>query len=131
MQTTSMMILMSLCTGRLYTIFHLHVFELPFRTSRDLSLHSALKWKHSREILLNKVDEDLQRVKDNVEEQKANLNEVHLTMIAPTIHPVMVRRKNMFNFELPDWRIFFAGGFVVIVLLSIFFFLVYVKPWKH
>ena len=72
----------------------------------------------------------MQRVKDNVEEQKANLNEIHLTMNAPTIHPVMIRKKNWLTFELPDWRIFFAGGLVVIVLISIFFVLVYLKPWE-
>lgn len=72
----------------------------------------------------------MQRVKDNVEEQRANLNEIHLTMNAPTIHPVMVRRKDWLSFELPDWRIFFVGGFVFIVLLSIFFILVYLQPWK-
>ena len=72
----------------------------------------------------------MQRVKDNVEEQKANLNEIHLTMNAPTIHPVMVIKKNWLTFELPDWRVIFAGGFVVIVLISIFFVLVYLKPWE-
>lgn len=78
------------------------------------------------------MDEDLQRVKDNVEEQKSNVNEVHLTLSAPTIHPVMMGKgKNLLTFDLPDWRVLLPCAIIVIVLLSTFFFLVIVvKPWK-
>ena len=82
-------------------------------------------------MLLSKLDEELQRVKESVEERKSNLNEVHLTLSAPTIHPVVVsNKKGLLSFDLPDWRVLLAIGVVVIIVMGIFFFVVIVvKPW--
>lgn len=69
-------------------------------------------------MLLSKLDEELQRVKESVQEQKSNLSEVHLSLTTPTIHPVMLaNKKGLFSFDLPDWRVLLAGGVVVIATL--------------
>ena len=63
---------------------------------RDVSIHSALKWKHSQHALLEKFGEELQRVRDNTEQRLTNLNEVALTMTTPTILPIVIQNKDLF-----------------------------------
>lgn len=76
---------------------------------RDVSIQSALKWKHSQQALLQKFDEDLQKVRENTEQRLANLNEVALTMTSPAIQPIVPRDRNTYEksvLKMPefDWR---------------------------
>lgn len=87
---------------------------------RDVSIQSALKWKHSQHALLEKFDADLQRVRENTEQRLANLNEVALTMTSPAIQPIIPRKKETYeksllkmSYEI-DWRV------VVIILVLMF-----------
>lgn len=84
---------------------------------RDVSIQSALKWKHSQHALLQKFDEELQKVRENTEQRMANLHEVALTMTSPTIQPIVSKdsasyEKNllMMNF---DWRVVTVIGAMV------------------
>lgn len=89
---------------------------------RDVSIHSALKWKHSQHALLDKFDEELQRVRENTEQRLANLNEVALTMTTPAIQPIIAKKESyeksllQMNF---DWRMVVIVGVLVCVALII------------
>lgn len=87
---------------------------------RDVSIQSALKWKHSQHALLEKFDAELQRVRDNTEQRLANLNEVALTMTTPTIQPIVTKKEtyagSLLNTNF-DWRIIMIGGVVLIVTI--------------
>ncbi len=101
---------------------------------RDVSIQSALKWKHSQHALLEKFDAELQKVRENTEQRLANLNEVALTMTSPTIQPIMARDKNSYeksllklNLEF-DWRmgtIAFVVLFVVLLVGSLAYVIYY------
>lgn len=106
---------------------------------RDVSIHSALKWKHSQKALLDKFDEDLQRVRENTEQRLANLNEVALTMTTPAIQPISLRKNTyeksllMANFDWLtvnfDWRVVTIVGSVCVALLivCITVYVIYIK----
>ena len=85
---------------------------------RDVSIHSALKWKHSQRALLEKFKEELEKVRENTEQRLANLNEVAITMTTPTILPIMTQTKDSFERRLLsmnyDWRIMLFAGTVFI-----------------
>lgn len=94
---------------------------------RDVSIHSALRWKHSQHALLAKFDAELQRVRDNTEQRLANLNEVALTMTTPTIQPIVMKKDangaGLLNFDW-DWRVTTIVGVIistVIVLTAILY----------
>lgn len=97
---------------------------------RDVSIHSALKWKHSQHALLKKFDEELQRVRDSTEQRLANLNEVALTMTTPAIQPIIANRTKKDSYENSllkvnfDWRVVVVVG-VVLCATLVFLFLVY------
>lgn len=101
---------------------------------RDVSIQSALKWKHSQYALLEKFDAELQRVRDNTEQRLANLNEVALTMTTPTIQPIFTKKKETYEGSLLkmniDWRILAIGFFVVVLMLLLCVFL-YLRSIKH
>lgn len=84
---------------------------------RDVSIHSALKWKHSQHTLLKKFGEELERVRENTEQRLANLNEVALTMTTPTILPIVPQTNDSFEKRLFlmnfDSRIVVAAVIVV------------------
>ena len=91
---------------------------------RDVSIQSALKWKHSQQALLQKFDEELQKVRENTEQRLANLNEVALTMTTPTIQPIISSKKDTYERRLltfnSDWRVVIAiviALFIAIVIL--------------
>ena len=88
-----------------------------FSFHSDISIQSALKWKHSRQTLLNKLDEDLQRVKDSNESQ-SNVREVRLTLDVPSIHPVTVQEYTKSLLDI-DWRILIFIVIGVILLITI------------
>ena len=89
---------------------------------RDVSIHSALKWKHSQHALLDKFDEDLQRVRENTEQRLANLNEVALTMTNPAIQPIITKKdsyeRSLLNVNI-DWRVVMVVGVVIFVALIV------------
>lgn len=87
---------------------------------RDVSIQSALKWKHSQYALLDKFDEELQRVRQNTEQRLANLNEVALTMNSPTIQPIVEKKESYEGSLLKmnfDWRVVVIVGVVICVAL--------------
>lgn len=89
---------------------------------RDISIQSALKWKYSRQALLQKFDEDLQRVREGTEQRASNLREVALTLDSPAFQPVVPARDSyenkLFVFTL-DWRIIIVGGFLILLFLIV------------
>ena len=103
--------IISICEFKLY-YFSFH---------SDISIQSALKWKHSRQTLLNKLDEDLQRVKDSNESQ-SNVREVRLTLDVPSIHPVTVQEYTKSLLDIPHWGvlIFSAIGLILLITIGLF-----------
>ncbi len=95
---------------------------------RDVSIQSALKWKHSQRALLDKFGEELEKVRENTEQRLANLNEVTVTMTSPNILPIM-RKKDTFEKSLLsinwDWRIaalvavVICGGLIVYAIIFV------------
>lgn len=85
---------------------------------RDISIQSAIKWKHTNQTLLQKLDDDLQRVRDDTEKRISNAREVRFTMDNPAIQPVAHKKdgsdKTMFLYFL-DWRLI-VMGIVLLVL---------------
>lgn len=90
---------------------------------RDVSIHSALKWKHSQHALLEKFDAELQRVRDHTEQRLANLNEVALTMTTPAIQPIITKKKDTYENSLVsmnlDWRVLMVAGVILVVLIFV------------
>ena len=100
---------------------------------RGVSLQSALKWKHSRHALLEKFDRDLQKIRQNTEQQMSNVRQVAISMDMPAFHPIVSRRKEQ-SYEswfVSDWRhavilivvmavilLAIAIGFVILHMLS-------------
>ena len=104
---------------------------------RDVSIQSALKWKHSQHALLEKFDAELQRVRDNTEQRLANLGEVAITMTTPTIQPISTCSKknsfetNLFMISNCDWRLIMV--MVVIIVIAVILYLwifCYIKERK-
>ena len=94
--------------------------HFTFSFYRDISIQSALKWKHNRQTLLEKLDEDLEKAKTTVENQKSNLNEVRLIFDTPTLHPISVHQEYTKRvFELPDWRILAVASLAAFILVLI------------
>ena len=97
---------------------------------RDVSIQSALKWKHSQRALLQKFGEELEKVRENTEQRLANLNEVTVTMTSPTILPI-VHKKDTFEKSLLafnwDWRIAAAALVVVVGALMVYVIIFMIK----
>lgn len=74
-----------------------------------------MKWKHTGQSLLEKLDEDLQRVK----EDQTSIHEVRLTFDTPSFHPVSVKEYTNTLFELPDWRLLLICAVGIIILIVI------------
>lgn len=84
---------------------------------RGVSIQSALKWKHSRHALLEKFDRDLQKIRQNTEQQMSNVRQVAISMDMPAFHPIVSRTKEQ-SYEswlLSDWR--HAVVLVVVMVL--------------
>lgn len=93
---------------------------------RDVSIQSALKWKHSQHALLDKFDEELQRVRDNTEQRLANLNEVALTMTSPTIQPIVAKKESYEGALLKmnfDWRVVVIVGVAICIIIILWIIL--------
>lgn len=90
-----------------------------FSFHSDISIQSALKWKHSRQTLLNKLDEDLQRVKDSNESQ-SNVREVRLTLDVPSIHPVTIQEYTKSLLDIPHWVLIFSAlGLIILITIGL------------
>lgn len=91
---------------------------------RDVSIYSALKWKHPQRALLEKFGEELKKVRENTEQRLANLNEVTVTMTSPTILPI-VQKKGSFEKNLLavnwDWdcRVVVIAGVLICAALMV------------
>ena len=79
---------------------------------RDISIQSAIKWKHTNQKLLQKLDAELDRVREDNEKRVSNANHVRLTLDTPAFQPI-VPKENSYGSCL--WRILI----VVIVVLMI------------
>ena len=84
---------------------------------RQISIQSALKWKYTKESLLKKFDEELDRVREDTEQKVMNQREVAITLNHPSFYPVISAPsydKRLFGNI--DWRWITGGGLVVFVL---------------
>lgn len=90
---------------------------------RQISIQSALKWKYSRDSLLKKFDEELDKVREDTEQKVQNQKEVAITLNYPTFYPVAAPQsydKRLFG-DI-DWRWITGGGlaiFLVLILLIV------------
>lgn len=101
---------------------------------RDVSIQSALKWKHSQHALLDKFDEELQKVRENTEQRLANLNEVALTMTTPAIQPIMAKKETYEGSLLKlniDWRVVLIVAVLVGVGVILWVIAYFVQQAKH
>lgn len=100
----------------------------------DISIQSALKWKHTRTALLTKFDDNLKRIRDEVATLHHNSsNLAGGGDVALTLHPLqetpptnvsMLHR--VLNVEAGwkvlsecDWRVVFFGVTFCIILISV------------
>ncbi len=104
-------------------------YDNVFLSHRDISIQSALKWKHSRQTLFERLDEDLEKAKTSVENQKSNVQEVRIIFDSPSVHPIGVQEYTKRVFELPDWRIL-AGLSLTVFILILIGIVVYYKWYK-
>ena len=84
---------------------------------RDVSIQSALRWKHSQHALLEKFDAELQKVRENTEQRLANLNEVALTMTSPAIQPIMTQPKDSYEKSLFRFNLEFNWSTMIVLFL--------------
>lgn len=91
---------------------------------RRVSIQSALKWKHSRHVLLEKLDRDLQRIRQNTGQQMSNVRQVAITMDMPAFHPIVAKEQTYESWLLSDWRhavvILVIAIIVIAVVIGLF-----------
>lgn len=90
---------------------------------REVSIQSALRWKYSRHALLNKFDEELQKVREDTDKRMSNLREVTLTLDSPTIHPILQKQEDRKGF-FKDWRTIVIFLAVIVIIIGLLYFLV-------
>ena len=97
---------------------------------RDISIQSALRWKCSNHTVLEKFDEELQRVREENDQKLHSLREVAVMLDSPAIYPVMSPKalNDRSLLQSLDWRLMVGGFFVLVGILLVFFF---VKHWPH
>lgn len=97
---------------------------------RDISIQSALRWKCSNHTVLEKLDEELQRAREENDQRLMSLREVAVMLDSPAIYPVMSPKalSDRSLLQSLDWRLMVGGFFVLVVILLVFFF---VKHWSH
>ena len=88
---------------------------------REVSIQSALRWKYSRHALLNKFDEELQKVREDTDNRVSNLREVSLTLDSPTIHPILQRQEDRKGF-FKDWRIIVIFLAVIVIIIGLLYY---------
>lgn len=93
---------------------------------RDVSIQSALKWKHSSYALLNKFDEELQKIRETTEQKRnSNLREVALSLDSPTIYPLdVVTTNNEFfpanKYHFLNCRLRIVLGIALVIAVALF-----------
>ncbi len=100
---------------------------------RDISIQSAIKWKHTNQTLLQKLDDDLQRVRDDTEKRISNAKEVRFTMENPAIQPVYkkdVSIDNRLMNYIMDWRVLVSAIVLLLVGASVWVGVVLVAHYK-
>ena len=110
--------------------------------SMDISIQSALKWKHTRTALLSRFDDNLKRLRDEVSTMHNNsTNLSQCGGVALTLHPPHTLPSadatildRVLNVEAGwkvlsdcDWRLVFIGATFFIVSLSIVVILLFFK----
>ena len=94
---------------------------------RRVSIHSALKWKHSRHILLEKLDRDLQRIRQNTGQQMSNVRQVAISMDMPAFHPIVAKEQTYESWLVSDWRhavvIVVIAIVIIVVAVSLFLYI--------
>ena len=97
---------------------------------RDVSIQSALKWKYSRTALLEKFDEELQKVREDTQQRALNLKEVALNFDAPAIHPIITKKPSVEMQLLSlDWRIVVV--ILVILAIGAILFIIAWSVYRH
>lgn len=96
---------------------------------RGVSIQSALRWKHNRHALLEKFDRDLQRIRENTEQQ--NVRHAAISIDMPAFHPIVAKEQTYEGRFLSDWR--YALILVVLALVVIFVVvgLILFLKWDH
>ena len=91
---------------------------------RRVSIQSALRWKHSRHVLLEKLDRDLQRIRQNTGQQMSNVRQVAISMDMPAFHPIVAKEQTYESWLLSDWRhavvILVIAMIVIAVVIGLF-----------
>ena len=90
---------------------------------REVSIQSALRWKYSRHALLDKFDEELQRVREDTDKRVSNLREVALTLDSPTIHPILTRQEGRKGF-LKNWKFLVILLTVIVIILGLLYYVI-------
>lgn len=101
---------------------------------RQISIQSALKWKYSRDSLLKKFDEELDKVREDTEQKVQNQKEVAITLNYPAFYPVTAPQSyDKRVFGNIDWRWISGGGlavFIVLILLIVVRAVWCYYPWS-
>jgi murein DD-endopeptidase MepM/ murein hydrolase activator NlpD len=96
---------------------------------RNVSIQSALKWKHSGDSLLKKFDEDLERVRANTEQKVQNHRDVAVTLHHPKFYPVTRTSYEKSLLTNVEWRWYVWGGLAVIGVILLM--LIVRTIWCH
>ena len=95
---------------------------------RGVSIQSALKWKHNRHALLEKFDKDLQKIRENTEQQMSNnVRHTAISIDMPAFHPIVAKEQTYEGRLLSDWRyaLILIGVLFLIVIVSVILLLLY------
>ena len=96
---------------------------------RNVSIQSALKWKHSGDSLLKKFDEDLERVRANTEAKVQNHRDVAVTLHHAKFYPVTRTSYEKSLLSNIEWRWYVWGG---LALIGVILLMIIVRTvWCH
>ena len=90
-----------------------------------ISLKSGLKAKHKKEVLLDVLDNNLQRLKDSVPSTKSSLDEVTFALTQPRIHPLVIPDDHQISLPVK------VTIFIIIIGLLIAVLIIIVHVYKH
>lgn len=84
-----------------------------------ISLKSGLKAKHKKEVLLDVLDNNLQRLKDSVPSTKSTLDEVTFALTQPRIHPLVIPDDHQISLRVKITMIIILIGILIAALVII------------
>ena len=98
---------------------------------RDISIQSALRWKCSNHTLLEKFDEELQRVREENDQRVSTLREVAVILDSPAIHPVVSLKGagDRGLLQSLDWRLLVGGFFGLVLILFLIYCVIHWPKW--